>query len=142
MSIISMLQLLYYHIVFGYSILLFSVFVLFALQFWEISTGIFSSSGIPLHLCPSTNKATKGIFSFLLMFLISSISFWFFFRISISWLTLPISSCMLFYPLEPLAYSSQLFSVSWADGLFLVLQLQNDAIVNVFLTHMVILIEV
>lgn len=97
-----------YLTVFGYYV----PFFLFAFQFWEVSIGISFSSLVPcLSMDSLLMSSSKAFFISVIELLISIISFWFFLRVSISLFMILIWSCMLsiFFPIEPLAYQSQLF---------------------------------
>ena len=94
-----------------------SLGVLFSSVFvfvFEDSIGIFSSSGFFLSCVQPTNKPVKGIFHFGYRFFDLCPFFWFFLRISISLLTLPICSCMLSNRALPILIMVVLNS--WSDN--------------------------
>ena len=83
---------------------------------WEVSIEISSSSESFLSCIQSTNNPIRGIFHFCYNVLISSISFWFFLRISMSLLTLPICSCMLIIVLNSQSENSNIPTMSGFDA--------------------------
>lgn len=100
-----MLHLLQYYIVFGYSEVFFFT-LYFAFLLLRIFNMSFSSEILSSAVC-SLISTSKAFFIFVTIFLISSISFYFFLGVSTSLLALPICSlCCLLCSWDPLAYSS------------------------------------
>lgn len=63
----------------------------------------------------STDKPTTGFFCFVTVFFISSTSFWFLLRISISMLVSSIYSCCLFFGIKTLSILITVFNNPWSD---------------------------